>query len=135
MIKVSTGGARTTPRVFEAVSNPVGKPRSRTPNQSFITFTPQGIIGASPIPRLMRLAMKPEKVLTKPVANWASDHKNIPAVRIMREPMRSSIKPIGSWAIPYANENTERSAPISVPERPKFARMLVFAIEKEVRSR
>jgi len=100
MITVSTGGANVTPRVLEAVSKPVGKPRSRTPNQSFITFTPHGIMGASPTPKLMRVAMKPEKLLTRPVANCARDHTNIPAARITREPMRSSIKPMGNWATP-----------------------------------
>ena len=100
MMTVRIGGARVTPIVLEAVSSPVGRPRSRTPNQSFITLTPHGIIGASPTPSETRVAMKPPKLLTMPVAICASDHTNIPTARMEREPMRSSINPMGNWAMP-----------------------------------
>ncbi|MNE26517.1 hypothetical protein D3C80_1198860 [compost metagenome] len=54
IMAVRIGGLIASPMVEAALKMPMGMPRSLMLNQSLITFTPHGFIGASPIPSPIR---------------------------------------------------------------------------------
>ena len=60
------GGLMATPMVEAALNNPIGRPRSLMLNQSLMTFTPHGFIGASPIPIPIRTNTNWVKLCTMP---------------------------------------------------------------------
>ena len=60
------GGLMATPMVDAALKKPIGRPRSLILNQSLITLTPQGFIGASPIPMPIRTSTNWVKLCTIP---------------------------------------------------------------------
>ena len=68
IIAASTGGATDRPIIEAALKKPIGMPRSLMLNQSLITFTPHGFIGASPMPRPMRTRINWVKLCTSPAA-------------------------------------------------------------------
>lgn len=66
IIAARIGGLTATPIVEAALKKPIGRPRSLILNQSLITLTPQGFIGASPIPMPMRTRTNWVKLCTIP---------------------------------------------------------------------
>ncbi|MNP63662.1 hypothetical protein D3C76_1590880 [compost metagenome] len=100
IMAVRMGGLMANPMVEAELKIPIGMPRSLMLNQSLMTFTPQGFIGASPIPRPIRTQINWVKLWIMPDIVWNADQINIPRPSMIRGPLRSSSGPQGNWAIP-----------------------------------
>ena len=122
------------PNAWPDENTAVANPRSVRGAHSRIARLPTGKPNASPMPSIMRVAIRNHRLNVAPVSAVAADHSPTEKPAARRAPNRSEISPAGRFNRKYVHRKDDSRYPTCTGVSPNSLAIAGAPIESAVRS-